>query len=40
VIYLATCYSHPSPDVMEQRFDAACRIAGALMAQGEVVYAG
>ena len=37
-VYLATPYSDPSLAVMEQRFDAACRIAGALMAQGEVVF--
>ena len=39
-VYLATAYSHPDPAVMESRFDAACRIAWALMAQGEIVYAG
>ena len=38
MIYLATCYSHTDPSVMEARFDAACRIAGALMAQGEIVF--
>ena len=38
MIYLATPYSHPDPAVMESRFDAACRIAGALIAQGEVVF--
>lgn len=38
MIYLATPYSHPEPAVMEQRFQDACRIAGLLMAQGEVVF--
>lgn len=38
MIYLATPYSDPDPAVMEARFDAACCIAGALMAQGEVVF--
>jgi hypothetical protein len=36
--YLATAYSHPDPAVMEQRFDLACRIAGSLMARGEIVF--
>jgi hypothetical protein len=38
MIYLATPYSDESMAVMESRFDVACRIAGALMAKGEVVY--
>jgi len=38
MIYLASPYTHPDHDVMEQRFDAACRAAGHLMAQGPVVF--
>ena len=38
MIYLATAYSHSDPAVMEQRFDLACRIAGRLMARGEIVF--
>ena len=38
MIYLATPYSHPDHAVMEARFDAACRFAGAMMAHGEVVF--
>jgi hypothetical protein len=38
LVYLATPYTHPDPSVMESRFDAACRIAGRLMADGELVF--
>lgn len=38
MIYLATPYSHPDIAVMESRFDMACRIAGRLMADGEIVF--
>jgi sugar phosphate isomerase/epimerase len=38
MIYLASPYTHPEPEVMEQRFDAACRAAGALMAKGLIVF--
>ena len=38
MIYLASPYTHEDPSVMEQRFDAACRAAGKLMAQGYVVF--
>jgi len=38
VIYLASPYTHADPAVMEARFDAVCRAAGALMAAGEMVY--
>src|ERR1035437_5608982 len=38
MIYLASPYSHPDPEVMEARFDEICRIAGYLMGQGEVVF--
>lgn len=38
MIYLATPYSHPDVGVREARFDQACRIAGGLMAAGEIVF--
>ena len=38
MIYLASAYSHRESAVMEQRFDAACRAAGKLMAAGHLVY--
>lgn len=39
MIYLASPYSHPDPQVMEFRFDQVCRVAGKIMAeQGIVVY--
>lgn len=38
MIYLASPYSHPDPAVMEQRFETACRVAGWLMARGEIVF--
>ena len=38
MIYLASPYTHQDHDVMEQRFDAACRAAGKLMAEGHVVF--
>lgn len=38
MIYLASPYAHPDPDVREQRFDEVCRIAGALMATGHQVF--
>ena len=38
MIYLSTPYTHPDPDVMEERFRAACRVAWRLMNEGMVVY--
>ena len=38
MIYLATPYSHPDPEVMEQRFQQACKVAGKLMGQGHIVF--
>ncbi|MBM3983831.1 MAG: DUF1937 family protein, partial [Planctomycetes bacterium] len=38
MIYLASPYSHPDPDVREQRFRAACRATAALLMAGEVVF--
>ena len=38
LIYLATPYSHDNPRVMEARFEAACHVAGKLMANGELIF--
>lgn len=38
LIYLATPYTHPDPDVMEERFHLACLHAGHLMGQGVNVF--
>lgn len=39
MIYLASPYSHPDPEVRQQRFTDVCRAAGRLMLQiGEVIY--
>ena len=39
MIYLASAYSHPDPDVREQRFFEACRAAARLMRAGKAVHA-
>jgi nucleoside 2-deoxyribosyltransferase len=39
MIYLASPYTHPDPAVREQRFQAACRAAAALIHEGFVVFA-
>jgi hypothetical protein len=36
--YLATPYSHPDPEVREQRFVMACEIAGWMMSWGLYVF--
>lgn len=36
--YLASPYSHPDPEVREQRFQAVCRAAARLMREGEQVF--
>ena len=36
--YLAVPYSSPDPEVRRQRFEAANRAAGKLMAQGHIVF--
>ena len=36
--YIASPYSHPDPEVMEQRFDKICRITGDLMSQGVICF--
>ena len=38
MIYLAVPYSHADATVRQQRFDAACRAAAALIRQGKVVF--
>ena len=38
MIYLAIPYSDPDPAVMESRFEAACRVAGAMMSAGLLVF--
>jgi hypothetical protein len=38
VAYLASPYSHPDPAVREERYQAACRAAAALMRDGQLVY--
>lgn len=35
--YLASPYSHPDPDVREERYLQACQAAGALMELGSIV---
>jgi hypothetical protein len=37
-IYLACPYSHPNPEVREERFEIANRVAAELMRQGHVVF--
>ena len=39
MIYLASAYSHPDPDVREQRFFEACRVAARMMRAGKAVHA-
>ena len=38
MIYLATPYSHPDPEVREVRFEHACVIAGELMHAGHLIF--
>jgi hypothetical protein len=38
VIYLASPYSHPDPQVREARFEAACRATADLIRAGEAVF--
>lgn len=37
-IYLASPYSHPDPQVMENRFITICIVAGVLMSKGYTVF--
>lgn len=38
MIYLASPYSHPDPEVREQRFELACRAAARLIWDGHAVF--
>jgi len=38
MIYLASPYSHPDPEVKVQRYDEACLATAALMREGKVVF--
>lgn len=38
MLYLSSPYSDPDKTIVEQRFDAVCRVAGRLMNEGKVVY--
>ena len=38
MIYLASPYSHPDPNVREQRFEAVCRVASELLRAGQHVF--
>jgi nucleoside 2-deoxyribosyltransferase len=38
VIYLASPYSHPDPAIREQRFQAGCQAAAALLRAGHIVF--
>ena len=38
MIYLASPFTHPDPAVRQRRFEAACRAAAALIAQGKTVF--
>ena len=38
MIYLASPYSHPDAGVRQQRFEAACRAAAALICQGKTAF--
>lgn len=38
LIYLASPYSHPDPDMREARFDAVCAATAAMMRDGLLVY--
>lgn len=38
LIYLASPYSHPDPEVEKYRYETVCKVAGELMARGFHVY--
>ena len=38
MIYICSPYSHPDAAVRQQRFEAACRAAAALICQGQTVF--
>ena len=37
-IYLATPYSHKDPQVRQNRYEHACKVAGKLMEEGNLVF--
>ena len=37
-VYLCSPYTHPSAEVMCERFEQVCRTAGILMTQGDIVF--
>ena len=38
LIYLASPYSHPDPEVRQQRFETVCFVAANLMREGKHIY--
>jgi Domain of unknown function (DUF1937) len=38
LIYLASPYSHPDPEVREQRFQTVCKVAAKLMSKGHLIF--
>ena len=38
MIYLASPFTHDDPAVRQQRYEAACRAAAALISQGQIVF--
>ena len=38
MIYLASPYTHPNPEIREQRFEAVCRVAAELMRRREIIF--
>ena len=38
MIYLASPYSHPDAEVRQQRFDAVCQVAAALLRRGQMLF--
>lgn len=38
MIYIASPYSHPNPDVRQARYEAACRTAVTLLRTGQIIF--
>jgi Domain of unknown function (DUF1937) len=38
LVYLATPYTHSQRSIMQQRYELACQIAGALIQKGHIIY--
>lgn len=38
LIYLASPYSHPDPEVRQQRFEAVCQAAATLVERGHLIF--